>query len=119
MLVCHSPARGVRLRDATTDRPQFQAMLAYCRAHGNEVTHVVLANLSRLARNVADQSATLATFKQLGIIPVSGDETIAESAAGKLSVNLPARSRKIKSPARERGQSVACLGRTEGIQFFP
>jgi len=55
-------------------------------------------------RNVADQSVTLATFKQLGIIPVSCDETIENSAAGKLSVNLLARSGKIKSPARGRGQ---------------
>jgi DNA invertase Pin-like site-specific DNA recombinase len=60
-------------------------MLAYCRGHGNRVTHVVLANLSRPACNVADQSITLATFKQLGIIPVSCDETIENSAAGKLS----------------------------------
>ena len=79
-------------------------MLAYCRALGNKVTHVVFANLSRPARSVADQSVTLATFKQLGIIPVSCDETIESPAAGKLSVNLLARSRKIKSPARGRGQ---------------
>src|ERR1022692_3230359 len=72
----------------TTDRPQFQEMLAYCRKHKGKVTHVVFADLSRLARNVADQSVTLATFKQLGIIPVSCDETIEDSAAGKLSVNL-------------------------------
>jgi site-specific DNA recombinase len=72
----------------TTDRPQFQAMLDYCRKHKSKVTHLVFADLSRLARNVADQSVTLATFKQLGIIPVSCDETIEDSAAGKLSVNL-------------------------------
>jgi site-specific DNA recombinase len=72
----------------TTDRPQFQAMLDYCRKHKSKVTHVVFADLSRLARNVADQSVTLATFKQLGITPVSCDETIEDSAAGKLSVNL-------------------------------
>src|SRR5262249_47903895 len=49
---------------------------------------VVFADLSRLARNVADQSVTLATFQQLGITPVSCDERIETSAAGKLSVNL-------------------------------
>ena len=49
---------------------------------------MVFADLSRLARNVADQSVTLATFKQLGITPISCDETIEDSAAGKLSVNL-------------------------------
>lgn len=72
----------------TTDRPQFQAMMAYCRKHKGKITHVVFADLSRLARNVSDQSVTLATFKQLGITPVSCDETIEDSAAGKLSVNL-------------------------------
>ena len=72
----------------TDDRPQFQAMLEFCRRHKGEVSHVVFADLSRLARNVADQSVTLAQFKKLGITPVSCDERIEDSAAGKLSVNL-------------------------------
>jgi site-specific DNA recombinase len=72
----------------TVDRPHFQAMLDYCRHHKGKITHVVFADLSRLARNVGDQSVTLATFRQLGITPVSCDETIEDSAAGKLSVNL-------------------------------
>jgi DNA invertase Pin-like site-specific DNA recombinase len=72
----------------TADRPQFQEMLAYCRKHKGKITHVVFADLSRLARNVGDQSVTLATLRQLGITPVSCDETIENSAAGKLSVNL-------------------------------
>lgn len=72
----------------TTDRPQFQAMMAYCRAHKSKVSHVVFADLSRLARNVADQSTTLATLKTLGITPISCDERIEDSAAGKLAVNL-------------------------------
>jgi len=72
----------------TTDRPQFQAMLQYCRTHQGRVTHVVFADLSRLARNVLDQGSTLTTFKQLGITPVSCDERIEDSAAGKMSVNM-------------------------------
>ena len=72
----------------TADRPQFQAMLDYCRKHRGKVTHVVFADLSRLARNVADQGSTLATFKHLGITPVSCDERIEDSAAGKMSVNM-------------------------------
>jgi site-specific DNA recombinase len=72
----------------TAERPQFQAMLSYCRKHKGKITHVVFADLSRLARNVGDQSVTLATLRQLGITPVSCDETIEDSAAGKLSVNL-------------------------------
>src|SRR5260370_25022370 len=58
----------------TADRPQFQAMLDYCRKHKGKITHVVFADLSRLARNVGDQSVTLATLRQLGITPVSCDD---------------------------------------------
>ncbi len=72
----------------TDERPQFQAMLEYCRTHRGKVTHVVFADLSRLARNVADQSVTLAKFEKLGITPVSCDERIEDSAAGKLSTNV-------------------------------
>lgn len=72
----------------TAERPQFQAMLDYCRKHKGKITHVVFTDLSRLARNVGDQSVTLATLRQLGITPVSCDERIEDSAAGKLSVNL-------------------------------
>lgn len=63
-------------------------MLQYCRAHGGKVTHVVFADLSRLARNIEDQASTLGTFKQLGIIPVSCDERIEDSAAGRMAVNM-------------------------------
>ncbi|MFZ3188871.1 MAG: recombinase family protein, partial [Candidatus Sulfotelmatobacter sp.] len=72
----------------TAERPQFQAMLDYCRKHKGKITHVVFTDLSKLARNVGDQSVTLATLRQLGITPVSCDERIEDSAAGKLSVNL-------------------------------
>ena len=72
----------------TDDRAQFQAMLEYCRKNRGKVTHVVFADLSRLARNVADQSITLGQFKKLGITPVSCDERIEDSAAGKLAVNI-------------------------------
>ena len=72
----------------TTDRPQFQAMLAYCRKYRGKVTHVVFADLSRLARSIEDQASTLGTFKQLGITPVSCDERIEDSAAGRMAVNM-------------------------------
>src|SRR5262249_32332437 len=72
----------------TTDRQEFQKMMSYCRDHKGKVTSVVFADLSRLARNIQDQSITLATFQQLGITPVSCDERIEDSAAGRLSTNL-------------------------------
>ena len=72
----------------TSDRPQFQAMLAYCRKHRGKVSHVVFADLSRLARNIEDQASKLGTFKQLGITPVSCDEKLEDSAAGRLAINM-------------------------------
>lgn len=72
----------------TTDRPQFQSMLDYCRKNRGKVKYVVVADLSRLARNVADQSITIATLKQLKIELISCDERIENSAAGKLAVNM-------------------------------
>lgn len=57
----------------TTDRPEFQKMLAYCRDHRKTITHFVVSDLSRLARNVMDQGATLATLRHLGINFVSVD----------------------------------------------
>ena len=73
----------------TTDRPEFQKMLAYCRDHRKTITHFVVSDLSRLARNVMDQGATLATLRHLGINFVSVDEPITDdSAAGKLAQNM-------------------------------
>jgi len=36
----------------TDERPQFQAMIRYCREYSAQVTHVVVADLSRFARSV-------------------------------------------------------------------
>ncbi len=38
----------------SADRPEFQRMLAFCRAHRQEVGYVVVYDLSRFARNVGD-----------------------------------------------------------------
>src|SRR5260370_34336248 len=70
------------------DREGFQAMVEYGRKDKGKMTHVVFADLSRLARNVSDQSLTLTTFKRLGITPISCDKRIEDSAAGRLSTNM-------------------------------
>lgn len=75
----------------TADRPEFQRMMEYCRARENrgKITHVIVADLSRLARNVIDQGTTIATLKQLDITVVSVDEPITDdTAAGKLARNM-------------------------------
>jgi site-specific DNA recombinase len=73
----------------TDDRPAFQELLKFCRNKKHKVTHVVVADLSRLARNVVDQGSTIAELTRLGIKLVSVDEpNIDCTAAGKLSANL-------------------------------
>lgn len=37
------------------DRPEFQKLLDYCRENKSKVSHVVVADLSRFARNMEDQ----------------------------------------------------------------
>jgi site-specific DNA recombinase len=73
----------------TSERPSFQKMLAYCRERRHKVSHVVVADLSRLARNVLDQGQTIITLSQAGIQLVSVDKpTLDDSAAGKLLKNV-------------------------------
>jgi site-specific DNA recombinase len=68
----------------TTDRPQFQLMLKYCREHRRQVSHFLVADLSRLSRNVMDQGFILATLDRLGIKFESVDEPmVGKSALGQ------------------------------------
>src|SRR5215472_7875379 len=71
----------------TADRPQFQAMVKYCRDNRTQVTHVVVADLSRFARSVLDQAKALETFALLKIKLCSVDEShIDSSAAGRWEI---------------------------------
>jgi len=73
----------------TTDRPAFQKMMAYCRQHRRNVSLLLVADLSRLARNVRDQGDIIATLGHLGISLESIDEPMAEdSAASRLHRNI-------------------------------
>jgi site-specific DNA recombinase len=73
----------------TDDRPQFQKMLKFCKENSRKISHVIVADLSRLARNVLDQGQTVVTLGELGIKLLSVDEpNLDESAAGKLLKNV-------------------------------
>ena len=73
----------------TVDRPEFQRMLAYCRAHRNDIGFVVVQDLSRFARNVQDQGQTIAELGCIGIKLRSTYETnIDESPEGKMGANM-------------------------------
>jgi site-specific DNA recombinase len=70
-------------------RPEFQRMMEFCKKNHKKVSEVIVADFSRLARNVVDQGATIATLTQLGIQVTSIDEPITgDTAAGKLSRNI-------------------------------
>src|SRR5438876_9657226 len=43
----------------TTDRPAFQKMMQFCRDPKNKGITVVVSDMSRLARNIEDQAATM------------------------------------------------------------
>jgi site-specific DNA recombinase len=73
----------------TADRPEFRRMLAYCKEHRHKISHLVVSDLSRLARNVLDQGNTVVALAQMDIKLVSCDEpNLDESAAGKLLKNV-------------------------------
>jgi site-specific DNA recombinase len=73
----------------TDDRPQFKKMMEYCRQHRREISHVVVSDLSRLARNVLDQGQTIVALTEMGIALVSVDEpNLDDSAAGRLLKNV-------------------------------
>ena len=74
----------------TSDRTHLQEMLTFCGKNRGANSHVVVADLSRLARNVSDQGSIVDRLADMGIFLVSVDEPhIDKSAAGKLSANPP------------------------------
>ena len=80
-------------KQASSKRPQLQAMLKYIRQNKGKCTHVVFENLSRLARRDAEQDVLLDGFKAQGLKYMSVDEPNVETdtAAGRLHAGLLAR----------------------------
>jgi site-specific DNA recombinase len=73
----------------TTGRPQLQAMLAFCRKHKKKIGNVIVADLSRLARNVVDQGSIIASLAEQGIRLQSVDEQhIDGTASGKFMAGM-------------------------------
>ncbi|MBV9885364.1 MAG: recombinase family protein [Acidobacteria bacterium] len=77
-------------KQAASERPQLQAMVNYLKLNKKRITHVVTADLSRLARRIEDQASLLAAFRKGGITYVSVDEPHASdnSAAGQLATGM-------------------------------
>jgi site-specific DNA recombinase len=71
------------------DRPEFQRMLAFCKANRRNVRYVVVQDLSRFARNNQDQAQTINELGRIGVLLRSTYESnIDETAAGKLAANI-------------------------------
>jgi site-specific DNA recombinase len=73
----------------TADRPQLQALLTFCRTNRKTVRHVIVSDLSRLARNVADQGNLIAQFVAWQMRLRSVDEqSLDDTATGILGKNI-------------------------------
>src|ERR1700686_2609068 len=73
----------------TADRPQLQAMRAFCRKRQGKIGHVIVADLSRLARNAGDQNKLIEELADWGIRLRSVDEQhIDGTASGKFMAGM-------------------------------
>src|SRR2546427_7214025 len=72
----------------TTERPEFQKLLAFCREHKGEVQHVIVYSINRFARNSYDHAIVGAFLKQFGVTLRSVTEPISEDSTGKLMQNM-------------------------------
>ena len=77
-------------KQASSKRPQLQAMLKYLRQNKGKCTHVVFENLSRVARLSHEQKVLLSGFKAQGLKYISVDEPNLETdtAAGRLHARI-------------------------------
>ncbi len=72
----------------TTDRPEFQRLLEYCRLNKGRVQFVVVFNLTRFSRNAHDHAVVRALLLRLGVSLRSVSEPIGDDAVGKLTENM-------------------------------
>ena len=68
---------------STTNRPELQAMLTYCRDNAGKVGAVVVYNLSRFARNTSDHLAVRLKLSEYGLSLRSVSEPIEETSTGR------------------------------------
>jgi site-specific DNA recombinase len=67
----------------TTQRPEFQALLAFCRQHKASTHAVIVYGLSRFSRNSVDHHSIAAILRSQGIALRSVTEPIDDTPAGK------------------------------------
>lgn len=73
----------------TSNRPEFQRMLAFCKVPRNNVRFVVVQDLSRFARNHMDQAVEMNHLGLSGVrLRSTFESNIDETAAGRLAANI-------------------------------
>src|ERR1700741_940569 len=99
------------------DRPEFQKMVAFCKAHRREVQYVIVQDLSRFARNLQDQAQFIAELWKHGIKFRSvWEPNVDETAAGKLAANIHGAfnqyfSDSLSEKMRDRSRAAVMAGR--------
>src|SRR5260370_19790836 len=73
----------------TADRPSFVRLLSHCKANRKRIGFVIVESLSRFARNVADQGASLAELRENSITLLSvAEPNVYNTAAGRMSAGV-------------------------------
>lgn len=101
----------------SADRPEFQRMLAFCKAHRREVGYVVVQDMSRFARNLPDQADAMKALQDCGVrVRSIFEPNVDETAPGKLSANIHGSfnqyfSDSLSERMRERSRAAVLAGR--------
>lgn len=90
----------------TTERPEFQRLLAYCRQHKPTVHAVVVYGLSRFSRTSADHHAIAAVLRSAGIALRSVTEPIDDSPAGRSMGDAARGDIPVRQRPRGRGDQI-------------
>jgi DNA invertase Pin-like site-specific DNA recombinase len=72
----------------TTDRPEFQRLLHYCRTNKGRVQYVVVFNVTRFSRNAHDHAVVRTLLLQRGVSLRSVNEPIGDDSVGRLTENM-------------------------------
>jgi site-specific DNA recombinase len=72
----------------TTDRPELQRLLAYCRTKRGRVQFVVVHDVTRLSRDAHDYALIRALLLDLGVKLRSVNEPINDDLVGKLTEDM-------------------------------
>jgi site-specific DNA recombinase len=72
----------------TTNRAAFQEMIKFCKEPRNAIGYLVVHDLSRFARTVADQEATIIELKKAGVTLCSVMQPTEETANGRMYRNM-------------------------------